>query len=126
MSHNSGERREFPRFYFTPDDKVYGTIKPYDTNSEDIHIQILNISVGGLAFKPMTEESKFKEGDRIILTEIKSLPFTFRDKIELKVIWTLKIPHLESSGVGGTFVNLPENLHHIIQELVKNRQKQIS
>jgi len=67
------ERRKFKRILFTIEDGIIGTLVLPGKDGEKVSAEVINISEGGicLTFKPILNQ-KIKEGDRLLLTEIKS------------------------------------------------------
>lgn len=66
------ERRKYKRYIFTPDDGIVGVFYPPNSEGKPVTAEVINLSEGGiqLTFKPILK-NRIREGDRILLTEIR-------------------------------------------------------
>ena len=118
---NEAERRQFKRVLFTLEDGIIGTLTVAGNGSEQITAEVINISEGGicLTFKPILNQ-KIKEGDRLLLTEIKST----RSKqliinVDTEIKWISENELSDRIGTGCEFVEVHSNKKADINEFVE-------
>jgi c-di-GMP-binding flagellar brake protein YcgR len=120
MKNEYAERRRYTRIFFSPEDNMSGKIRMADGSMREFSVHLMNISAGGLAFRPMDGELSVNEGDKLLLTGItgrKSMEIS--DEIELVVRWTAAIPACESFGAGVEFVNISDEMRARIEDFMK-------
>ena len=111
MGSQSSERRQFNRALFTIDDGVIGILSVPELQKAPITAYLLNLSVGGMYFTLRTEEkNKIKEGDHLVLIQIKgSASLKFLVNIDAEIRWILNYENFEHVGIGCKFLNIPES-----------------
>ena len=118
MKEEHDERRQHKRLLFTVEDGVVGIIaRPHD-NEQEITANVLNLSEGGvyLTFRSILG-NKIKEGDRLLLTEIKgSNSSQVILNVDTEVKWISEDELSQEIGVGCEFLNILKDSKHELNE----------
>ncbi len=118
---SGAERRQFRRVLFTVEDGIIGTFSVPGEENEKITGQVINISEGGicLTFKPILNQ-KIKEGDRLLLTELKSSKSKqLVINVDTEIKWISEGELSEKIGTGCEFVDLFSEKKERINEFVE-------
>jgi c-di-GMP-binding flagellar brake protein YcgR len=105
---SGAERRKFNRVLFTIDDGIIGTLSVAGVGDKKISANIINISEGGvcLTFKPILNQ-KIKEGDRLLLTEIRSAKSKqLIINVDTEIKWISEGELSDKIGTGCEFVDV--------------------
>jgi c-di-GMP-binding flagellar brake protein YcgR len=109
MQKKSGrERRKYKRVIFTPEDGIVGVFQPPDGGSEPLTADVINLSEGGvqLTFKSILE-NRIREGDRLILTEIRGKSSSqVIINVDTEVRWISQDELSHKTGIGCEFQDL--------------------
>ena len=121
MKSKQSERRKFKRVLFTPEDGIVGVFNPPHDEGEMITAQVMNVSEGGLqlTFKPILK-NRIKEGDRLLLTEIKGTTSSqVIINVDTEVRWISEDQLSKQIGIGCEFQNVLEQNKRQISEFVE-------
>jgi len=115
------ERRQSKRVLFTVEDGIVGVFNPPGNGGEPVQASVMDISSGGvkLLFKPILE-NKIKEGDRLVLSEIRgSGSSQVVINIDSEVKWITEDELSDNIGLGVEFLNVLEDEKEQITDLVE-------
>jgi c-di-GMP-binding flagellar brake protein YcgR len=115
------ERRQSKRVLFTVEDGIIGVFNPPGNGGEPVTAQIMDISSGGvkLLFKPILG-NKIKEGDRLVLSEIRgSEANQVIINIDSEVKWITEDELSDNIGLGVEFLEVLEDEKEHIDEMVE-------
>jgi c-di-GMP-binding flagellar brake protein YcgR len=115
------ERRKHKRVLFTVEDGVVGVFSPPDSLDESVTANIMNLSEGGLqlTFQSILE-NKIKEGDQLLLTEIKGKDTSqMIVNVDTEVKWISEDQLSQQVGIGCEFKDLLEFKKEQINEIVE-------
>ena len=115
------ERRKYKRVLFTIEDGVVGVFNPPDSYEESVTANIMNLSEGGLqlTFQSILD-NKIKEGDRLLLTEIKGKDTSqMIINVDTEVKWISEDQLSQQVGIGCEFKDLLEFKKDKINEIVE-------
>ena len=118
---SGAERRKFKRVLFTIEDGIIGTLSMPGAEDRKITADIINISEGGicLTFKPILNQ-KIKEGDRLLLTELKSAKSKqLIINVDTEIKWISDSELSDKVGTGCEFVDVLDDKKSDINEFVE-------
>lgn len=118
---SGAERRKFNRVLFTVEDGIVGTLAVPGLEEEKITAEVINISEGGicLTFKPILNQT-IKEGDRLLLTEIKSTKGKqLIIKVDSEIKWITESELNDKIGTGCEFIDTVSIEQDRINEFVE-------
>lgn len=118
---SGAERRKFKRVLFTIEDGIIGTLSIPGIDGEKITAEVINISEGGicLTFKPILNQ-KIKEGDKLLLTEIKSTNTKqLIINVDSEIKWISEDELSNRIGTGCEFIELLSEKKDRINEFVE-------
>lgn len=115
------EKRKYRRIFFDPRDNMSGQLKSKFDGNRVFSANILNLSTGGIAFRPQ-DDVQIEEGDSFLLVGMKdSFILELVDgEIELVVRWTAKIPGMKIKGAGAEFINFSDGQRAQIEKFISN------
>jgi c-di-GMP-binding flagellar brake protein YcgR len=114
------ERRQSKRVLFTVEDGIVGVFNPSGNGGEPVQANVMDISSGGvkLLFKPVLE-NKIKEGDRLVLSEIRgSGSSQVVINIDSEVKWITEDELSDNIGLGIEFLDVLEGEREQLDEMV--------
>jgi c-di-GMP-binding flagellar brake protein YcgR len=115
------ERRQSKRVVFTVEDGIVGIFNPTGNGAEPVTANVVDISSGGvkLLFKPILE-NKIKQGDRLVLSEIRgSSSSQVIINIDSEVKWITEDELSDNIGLGVEFLDVLEDEREQIDEMVE-------
>ena len=115
------ERRQSKRVVFTVEDGIVGVFNPTGNNGEPVTANVMDISSGGVKFifKPILE-NKIKQGDRLVLSEIRgSSSSHVIINIDSEVKWITEDELSDNIGLGVEFLDVLEDGREQIDEMVE-------
>ena len=115
------ERRQSKRVLFTVEDGIVGVFNPPGNGGDPVQATVMDISSGGvkLLFKPILE-NKIKEGDRLVLSEIRgSGSSQVVINIDSEVKWVTEDELSDNIGLGVEFLNVLDDEKGQIDEMVE-------
>jgi c-di-GMP-binding flagellar brake protein YcgR len=115
------ERRKFKRVLFTVEDGIVGVFNPPDSQEDPIAASVMDLSEGGLqlTFQSILD-NKIKEGDRLLLTEIKGTRSTqMIVNVDTEVKWISENQLSQQVGVGCEFKEMIDYKKQKINEIVE-------
>lgn len=115
------ERRQSKRVLFTVEDGIVGVFNPPGNGGEPVQANVMDISAGGvkLLFKPILE-NKIKEGDRLVLSEIRgSGSSQVVINIDSEVKWITEDELSDNIGLGVEFLDVLEDERGQIDDIVE-------
>jgi c-di-GMP-binding flagellar brake protein YcgR len=115
------ERRQSKRVLFTVEDGIVGVFNPPGNGADPVQATVMDISSGGikLLFKPILE-NKIKEGDRLVLSEIRgSGSSQVVINIDSEVKWITEDELSDNIGLGVEFLGVLEDEKQHISEMVE-------
>jgi c-di-GMP-binding flagellar brake protein YcgR len=115
------ERRQSKRVLFTVEDGIVGVFNPPGNGGEPVEATVMDISSGGvkLLFKPILE-NKIKEGDRLVLSEIRgSGSSQVVINIDSEVKWITEDELSDNIGLGIEFLDVLEDEREQIDGMVE-------
>ena len=115
------ERRQSKRVLFTVEDGIVGVFNPPGNGGDPVEATVMDISSGGvkLLFKPILE-NKIKEGDRLVLSEIKgSGSSQVVINIDSEVKWVTEDELSDNIGLGVEFLDVLDDEKGQIDEMVE-------
>ena len=119
MENIEQEKRRFNRVPFSYSDNILGTfIHPSD--QDKIYAHILNFSIQGLYFTLKKAEKDIKEGDKLVLLEIrgpKNQDYIVNIDMEIKRV--LDYPSLQHFGYGCHFTSFPDSSRKQIRRFLE-------
>ena len=121
MDMTKEERRQSKRVLFTVEDGIVGVFNPPGNGGESVQASVMDISSGGvkLLFKPILE-NKIKEGDRLVLSEIRgSGSSQVVINIDSEVKWVTEDELSDNIGLGVEFLNVLEDEKEQINDMVE-------
>ena len=121
MNSTKKERRQSKRVLFTVEDGIVGVFNPPGNGGDPVQANVMDISSGGvkLIFKPILE-NKIKEGDRLVLSEIRgSGNSQVVINIDSEVKWITKDELSDNIGLGVEFLDVLEDDREHIDEMVE-------
>ena len=121
MDKTKEERRQSKRVLFTVEDGIVGVFNPPGNGGESVQASVMDISSGGvkLLFKPILE-NKIKEGDRLVLSEIRgSGSSQVVINIDSEVKWVTEDELSDNIGLGVEFLNVLEDEKEQINDMVE-------
>ena len=121
MEMTNVERRQSKRVLFTVEDGIVGVFNPPGNGGEPVQANVMDISSGGvkLLFKPILE-NKIKEGDRLVLSEIRgSGSSQVVINIDSEVKWITEDELSENIGLGVEFLSVLEDEKEQINDMVE-------
>lgn len=121
MENKTEDRRQFKRVLFTVDDGIVGVFSPPGNGENSVEATIMDLSSGGvkLTFKPILNK-KIKEGDRLVLSEIKgSGSSQVIINIDSEVKWITEDELSENIGLGVEFLNVLDDNQQQINDMVE-------
>jgi len=122
MTKQGKERRQFRRVVFTMEDGIVGVFEPPGVEgSKHISAQVLNLSEGGLQLTFNTVlKQRIKEGDRLLLTEIRGSGSTeVVVNVDTEVRWISRDELSEKIGIGCEFINLLDDTKQKINKMME-------
>jgi c-di-GMP-binding flagellar brake protein YcgR len=120
MEMTNEERRQSKRVLFTVEDGIVGVFNPPGNGGDPVEATVMDISSGGvkLLFKPILE-NKIKEGDRLVLSEIKgSGSSQVVINIDSEVKWITEDELSDTIGLGVEFLDVLDDEKEQINEMV--------
>jgi c-di-GMP-binding flagellar brake protein YcgR len=121
MEMTNEERRQFKRVLFTIEDGIVGVFNPPGNGTDPVQATVMDISSGGvkLLFKPILEH-KIKEGDRLVLSEIRgSGSSQVVINIDSEVKWITEDELSDNIGLGVEFLGVLDDEKQHISEMVE-------
>jgi len=121
MEMTNEERRQSKRVLFTVEDGIVGVFNPPGNGGDPVQATVMDISSGGvkLLFKPILE-NKIKEGDRLVLSEIRgSGSSQVVINIDSEVKWITEDELSENIGLGVEFLGVLEDEKEHINDMVE-------
>jgi len=121
MEMTNEERRQSKRVLFTVEDGIVGVFNPPGNGENQVQAKVMDISAGGvkLLFKPILE-NKIKEGDRLVLSEIRgSGSSQVVINIDSEVKWITKDELSDNIGLGVEFLEVLEHEREQIDDMVE-------
>jgi c-di-GMP-binding flagellar brake protein YcgR len=121
MQMTNEERRQSKRVLFTVEDGIIGVFNPPGNGGEPVQASVMDISSGGikLLFKPILE-NRIKEGDRLVLSEIRgSGSSQVVINIDSEVKWITEDELSDNIGLGIEFLDVLENEKEQLDEMVE-------
>ena len=118
---SGAERRAYNRVLFTVEDGIIGTLSLPGKETDPITAEVINISEGGicLTFKPILNQ-RIKEGDRLLLTEIRSKKSQqLIINVDTEIKWISENELSNQIGTGCEFGNIPAEEKDRINEFVE-------
>jgi c-di-GMP-binding flagellar brake protein YcgR len=115
------ERRQSKRVLFTVEDGIVGVFSPPGNGGDPVTANVMDISAGGvkLIFKPILE-NKIKEGDRLVLSEIRgSGNSQVVINIDTEVKWITEDELSDNIGLGVEFLDVLDEEREHIDEMVE-------
>ena len=115
------ERRKYKRVLFTVEDGIVGVFSPPDSQDIPITANVMNLSEGGLrlTFQSILD-NKIKEGDQLLLTEIKGKDASqMIVNVDTEVRWISEDQLTQQIGLGCEFQNLLDLKKDQINEIVE-------
>ena len=115
------ERRQSKRVLFTVEDGIVGVFNPPGNGGDPVEATVMDISSGGvkLLFKPILE-NKIKEGDRLVLSEIRgSGSSQVVINIDSEVKWITEDELSDNIGLGVEFLNVLDDEREQIDGMVE-------
>jgi len=115
------ERRQSKRVLFTVEDGIVGVFNPPGNGGDPVTANVMDISSGGvkLIFKPILE-NKIKEGDRLVLSEIRgSGNSQVIINIDTEVKWITEDELSDNIGLGVEFLGVLDEEREHIDEMVE-------
>jgi c-di-GMP-binding flagellar brake protein YcgR len=115
------ERRQSKRVLFTVEDGIVGVFNPPGNGGDPVTANVMDISSGGvkLIFKPILD-NKIKEGDRLVLSEIRgSSNSQVVINIDTEVKWITEDELSDNIGLGVEFLNVLEDEREHLDEMVE-------
>jgi c-di-GMP-binding flagellar brake protein YcgR len=121
MAKPKEERRQSKRVLFTVEDGIVGVFNPPGDGGEPVTANVMDISSGGvkLIFKPILE-NKIKEGDRLVLSEIRgSGNSQVIINIDTEVKWITEDELSDNIGLGVEFLDVLDDEREHIDDMVE-------
>lgn len=115
------ERRQSKRVLFTVEDGIVGVFNPPGNGGEPITANVMDISSGGvkLIFKPILE-NRIKEGDRLVLSEIRgSGNSQVVINIDSEVKWITEDELSDNIGLGVEFLDVLDDEKEHLDDIVE-------
>ena len=121
MEMKNDERRQSKRVLFTVEDGIVGVFNPPGNGGDPVTASVIDISSGGvkLLFKPILD-NRIKEGDRLILSEIKGSESSHVViNIDSEVKWITEDELSENIGLGVEFLDVLDDEKVKIDDMVE-------
>jgi len=121
MEMTNEERRQSKRVLFTVEDGIVGVFNPPGNGGEPVQANVMDISSGGvkLLFKPILE-NKIREGDRLVLSEIRgSGSSQVVINIDSEVKWITEDELSDNIGLGIEFLDVLDDEKEHINDMVE-------
>jgi len=120
MKTTKEERRQSKRVLFTVEDGIVGVFNPPGNGGDPVQANVMDISSGGvkLLFKPILK-NKIKEGDRLVLSEIRgSGSSQVVINIDSEVKWITEDELSDNIGLGVEFLDVLDDEREHISDMV--------
>ncbi len=120
MTQSYEEKRSSPRIFFENTENIAASI---NGSMESFYVDVLNLSSGGLQFsQKRTDAVIIKPGDQLNLVGFSGISGLQEvSEVAMEVRWIIDQSFLGVISAGCQFVNLADNFHRQIEDVVSQR-----